>query len=163
MHSKVRTLAAAALIFVLGGAGCRDATTLVPAQGALAPRSITPRVVVVRNGTDAVLTLALEIRGDVGKIGSYTGRMRFDAASLVYDGEVAITDGTVRASNPGNGIVRVAGASLSGIDVAQLAAFRFTVANVAALSTVQFDLEEVHELSHTNLGALLVRASAVKR
>lgn len=158
-HSIVRTAraAGAALIFALSAQSCRDAGTLVPAAGALAPRSITSRVVVVPAGGAAVLTLVLDVRGDVGRIGSFTGRIRFDPAALLYESEVALSDGTMRASNPGEGVIRVAGASLSGVDVTQLAAFRFKVLNAAALSAVQFDLEEVHELTHANLSALVQR------
>ena len=163
-HSLVRIpgAAAAALLLGLAAQGCRDAGTLVPATGAQAPRSITPRVVVQPNGAAAVLTLTLELRGDVGKIGSFTGRLRFDPVALPYEGEVALSDGTTRASNPGEGVVRFAGASLNGVDVTQLAAFRFKVVDEAALNTVQFDLEEVHELSRANMSAVVQR-SAVKR
>ena len=151
---------AAGLVLGFGLQGCRDTDRLASAPGAAARRTITPHVIVAPDGASAVLTLALDVHGDVGRIGSFTGRLRFDATQLAYDGEVPLTDGTMRASNPGEGVIRIAGASLSGVDVAQLASFRFKVINAAGLSAVQFDIEEVHELSRANVTALVVRSGA---
>jgi hypothetical protein len=152
-----------ALALGLAAQGCRDAANLVSTTGHLAPRSITPRVVVAPNGSGAVLTLALDVRGDVGKIGSFTGRLLFDPTALFYDGEVPFSDGTDRASNPGDGVIRVAGASLNGVDVTNLAAFRFKVINAAALQQVRLELDEVHELSRANLNVLVRRSPVAQR
>ena len=153
---------AAALVLGLALQGCRDDRNVVSTTAATTQRSITPRVIVTPDGAGgAVLTLALDVRGDVGKIGSFTGRLRFDPAALSYDSDVTLSDGTTRASNPGSGEIRVAGASLNGIDVTQLAAFRFKIANAAAIGTPQFDVEELHELSSTNVSALVRRPGAL--
>lgn len=136
------TLAIAAL-----AAGCRDASHITQSV----PRFITPGTTVTTTGAAAVITLVLDVHGDVGRIGSFTGRLRFDSRALTYEGEVELRDATLRASNAGVGEIRVAGASAEGVDVAHLAAFRFTVKDPAALNLVQFNLEEVHELSHADL------------
>ena len=101
-------------------------------------------------GDTAFVTLWIDVRGDVGKIGSFTGRLRYDQAVLEYGGEVAITDGTLRAVNPGSGEVRVAGASAAGVDRASLAVFRFRMRNGSENPGLQFDLDELHELSRVD-------------
>jgi hypothetical protein len=105
----------------------------------------------------AVLTVALDLGSDVGRIGSFTGRLRFDSLALAYVGEVSLTDATARASNREGGVIRVAGMSANGIDAIHLAAFRFKVVNPAALGGVQFDLEEIHEVSRANVSAFVRR------
>lgn len=156
-----RALTAVGLATVVAAAGCHDADRALSATSADAPRSITPRAIVTRDGSAAIITLVLDVRGDVGKIGSFTGRLRFDPAALSYDREESLSDGTMRASNPETGSVRVAGASLSGVDVAQLAAFRFKVIDADALNALQFDIDELHELSRANVNNLVRRAGNV--
>jgi len=154
----VHLLCAASLV-----AGCRDTAGLTRPTTASAPRSITPKLVVrTDTGHTVLVTLALDVSGNVGTLGSFTGRVHFDAASLEYDGEVAIGDGTMRAVNHVGDVVRVAGISTSSVNAARLATFRFTVLDKAALETMRFDLEEVHESSTTNL-LTLVRSPSVSR
>jgi hypothetical protein len=155
---RLSRITAAAIACSLALEGCRDDRNVVSTTAATTQRSITPRVIVTPDGAGgAVLTVALDVQGDVGKIGSFTGRLKFDAAALAYDSEVTLSDGTTRAANPGVGEVRVAGASMTGIDLTQLAAFRFRVVNAAATSVPQFDVEELHELPGTNLSAIVRR------
>ena len=152
---RARGFAAAGLALVLASSGCRDAERALSTNGANAPRSITPHAVVTRDGSVAIVTLTIDVHGDIGKIGSFTGRLRYDPTALAFDREETLSDGTMRASNPESGSVRVAGASMSGVDVAQLAAFRFKVMDPAALNTLQFDIDEIHELSRANVHALV--------
>lgn len=151
------------LVVALGVIGCRDTAGLTRPVASNAPRSITPKVVVSRDsGGTALLTVALDVSGTVGKLGSFTGRLHFDPTQLVYVGDVAIGDGTTRASNHVDNVVRVAGISTNGVDVARLATLRFKVLDASALDTVRFELEEVHELSSTSLLSL-VRVPNVSR
>lgn len=161
---RTRTRAAHVLwAALLVAAGCRDAANLTRPTASTAPRSITPKLLVLGDtGGTALVTVALEVSGNVGKLGSFTGRLHFDQASLDYSGEVAIGDGTTRVSNRVGDVVRVAGISTSGLNPARLATFRFTVLDKAALTTLRFDLEEVHEVSATNLLSL-VRAPSLGR
>ena len=55
----------------------------------------------------------------------------------------------------GAGVVRVAGASTVGVNVARLAVFHFTVTNASAPRNVAFELDELHELSRVSLQARL--------
>jgi hypothetical protein len=102
------------------------------------------------------------VSGNVGRLGSFTGRLHFDPSGLEYDGEVAVADGTARATNRVGDVVRMAGMSTSGVDVARLMTLRFTVLDKAAVERLRFDLEEVHEASSTNL-LTLVRSPSVGR
>jgi hypothetical protein len=160
VNTHVRAPAAAlALVLGLAAQGCREGVPATTA-GAIVARSITPKVDVAQDGAFAVVTLALDLRGDVGRIGSYTGRLLFDASALTFDTEVSPVDGTERASNPGAGVIRVAGAAVNGVNVAALAAFRFKVVNAAALQAVRLELDEVHEISRADLKALVRRPPA---
>lgn len=161
MKSSMRTarlLWAAVLL-----AGCRDTAGLTRPTAASAPRSIMPRILVRGDtGSAALVTVALDVSGNVGRLGSFTGRLHFNPSALQYDSEVPIGDGTTRAVNHVGDVIRVAGISTSGINAAQLVTFRFKVIDQAALETMRFDLEEVHEISTTNLLSL-VRSSSLGR
>lgn len=135
-------------------AGCHDAASIVQGgDAATSPRAITPRVSIAATGAAAVVTIALDTQGGVGRVGSFTGRLRFDAAGLRYDGSAPAAG--LLAVNPAAGEVRVAGASANGLDVTRLAELRFTVTNPAALPGVRFEITEMHELSRADLRALL--------
>jgi hypothetical protein len=151
-NSIVRPLTLAALFLASGiASGCELVREELGATAAPQSSSISPRVRVALEDSTAVVTLVMDVVGDVGGIGSFTGRVTFDPAGLLYDGEVALTDGTMRASNLGDGVIRVAGASMNGVDVSRLAAFRFKVLNRASLDAIQFSLEELHSLTQVDL------------
>ncbi len=160
MKSSIRLLPCVAIALAIAASGCHEYRSVVPTVDQPASRSITPRIDVTSSGTSAVITLALDVQGDVGKIGSFTGRLHFDPAGLAYDDEVVLSDGTLRASNPGVGEIRFAGASAAGVEIAALAKFRFTVKNAAALQGVRFDLEEIHELTRADTHASVQRSPA---
>ena len=160
MHLTLRFPVVLVVALSLGVGGCRDASRILQSSGQPVPRAIAPRAIVTTSGANAVVTLVLDVRGDVGKIGSFTGRLRYDPAVLTYDGDVALTDGTLRASNPALGEIRVAGASVTGVDVARLAVFRFIVKDASALRDVRFEIDELHELSHADLRASVQGAGA---
>lgn len=151
------------LCIALLAAGCRDTANLTRPTTSNGPRSITPKLVVrADTGSTVLVTLALDVSANVGTLGSFTGRVHFNATSLEYVGEVAIGDGTTRAINHAGDVLRVAGISTNGVDVARLGTFRFRVIDKAALATMRFDLEEVHELSTTNLLSLVRSPSLVR-
>ena len=160
---NARTRPARLLWVALLLAGCRDTGSLTRPTASNAPRSITPKLVVQGDtGSTVLVTLALDVGGNVGKLGSFTGRVHFNASSLEYIGEVAIGDGTTRAVNRVGEVIRVAGISMSGVNAARLGTFRFRVIVKAALAAMRFDLEEVHELSTTNLLSLVSSPSLVR-
>jgi hypothetical protein len=142
--------------------GCHDPSGPLHVASS-APRAIVPRIIITRDtGATFVATVALDVSGTVGKIGSFTGSLRFDATRVVYVGDVAATDGTTRVFNHVTDAIRVAGISTNGVNVAQVAAFRFVARDASALQAMHFDLEEVHELSRASLLSL-VRAPNVNR
>ena len=160
---NARTRPAHLLWVTLLLAGCRDTSSLTRPTTSNAPRSITPKLVVQNDtGSTVLVTLALDVGGNVGKLGSFTGRVHFNTASLEYLGEVAVGDGTMRAVNRVDNVIRVAGISSSGLNAARLGSFRFRVIDRAALAAMRFDLEEVHELSTTNLLSLVRSPSLVR-
>ena len=144
-------------------AGCRDTAGLTRPTAANAPRSITPKLLVRGDtGGTALVTVALDVSGNVGTLGSFTGRLHFNPSALRYDSELAIGDGTTRAVNHVGDVIRVAGISTSGVNPTRLVTFRFKVIDKAALEAMRFDLEEVHEISTTNLLSL-VRSPSLGR
>ncbi|MCX5765861.1 MAG: hypothetical protein NTZ43_01370 [Gemmatimonadetes bacterium] len=130
---------------------CHSSADLVTHASALAPRALTPRVLVAQTGNSAVITLSLDARGDVGTLGSFTGRFTYDPAVLTFVEEVPLSDGTLRASNPALGSIRFAGAARAGVNIAQLASYRFTVLNANKLAELRFELDEVHDIGRANL------------
>ena len=160
---NARTRSAHLLWAALFLVGCRDTAGLTRPTTSNAPRSITPKLVVHGDtGSTVLVTLALDVGGNVGTLGSFTGRVHFNAASLEYVGEVAISDGTTRAVNHVGDVIRVAGISTSRVNAARLGTFRFRVIDKAALATMRFELEEVHESSTTNLLSLVRSPSLVR-
>ena len=163
MHFFARAPRIAVVALAIAGlvSGCRDSKTL--AASAPTPlQVITPKAFASRGDAGEVVTLSLDVPADVGKIGSFTGRLIYDASVLAFDGEVPLGDGTSRASNPGTGEIRVAGASMTGIDVTQLAAFRFKRIGTTIEVPPSFELDEVHELSRANLAPRLSRTGTTK-
>lgn len=159
---RLSRLALVALVLAGAATGCRDSKTLPAASAPTPLQVITPKLLTSRVETGEVVTLALDMPADVGKIGSFTGRLIYDASVLAFDGEMTLSDGTSRASNPRTGEIRVAGASMTGIDVTQLAAFRFKRIGATIEVPPRFELDEVHELSRTNLAPRLSRTGTAK-
>jgi hypothetical protein len=156
-RSAIMAVAVAAI-----ATGCRDSKSLAPASAPTPLSVITPKALPSRADGGEIVTLSLDMPADVGKIGSFTGRLIYDASALAFDGEVSLGDGTSRASNPGTGEIRVAGASMTGIDVTQLAAFRFKRIGTMIEVPPRFELDEVHELSRADLAPRLSRTGTTK-
>lgn len=153
-----RTLAATALAILAAACGEQPAArTTHSGDGA---RTITPQVVIRLSGDTALVTLTLDTRGDTTRIGSYTGRVRFNAKALRFQSEVTQEDGALRAANAQGDSIRVAGISRTGIDPSNLALFRFTVHNAEGLQSLTFDVDELHEISRTDLKPVVRRGQA---
>lgn len=79
------------------------------------------------------------------RLGSYTGRLRFDAEAIGWTEDVAIDDG-LRVTNPngaGTGEIRFAGASAGGFADLTLYAGVFTVRKTGWLESLQLSMEEL--------------------
>ena len=131
--------------------GCRESTVASATSDSPAPMLLAARVIVERTGASALVTLAVDPPGGTSKIGSFTGALVFDPGVLAFAEEVAISDGVLRAANPARGVVRVAGASTSGITASRLAAFRFVVLDSMRPTGVRFEVAELHETTRSDL------------
>jgi len=138
-----------AMAVVLFGAACADEPTR--------PDPLPPPVdqgssayIVVGNlhatiGQTVKVSVVVRAADASVKIGSYTGRLHFDAAALQYKAEVAINDG-LRVANPsgaGGGEVRFAGASATGFADLTLYSATFTVKQANWTSALTLQMEEL--------------------
>ncbi|MFQ6047531.1 MAG: hypothetical protein ACE5PT_14430 [Gemmatimonadales bacterium] len=98
------------------------------------------------------------------KLGSYTGRLRFDPELLVYRDEVNLNDG-LRVSNPNDadtGEIRFAGAAARGFEDLTLYAAMFRVRRTPFVDGLGFEMEEMSEaLTLRNLKPDLDQAEQV--
>jgi hypothetical protein len=97
----------------------------------------------------------VQIGGETdARLGSYTGRLRFDPAALDLRGETAINDG-MRVTNPAGaaqGDLRFAGASPAGFQSLTLYEATFEVTKPDYMDGLRLEMEEVSAaLSLTNL------------
>ncbi len=157
-----------AMAVVLTGAACADEPTrpdpVIPPvdQGIAAFVSVdnlhalpgqTVRVTVQVRAADAAV-----------KVGSYTGRLRFDPTLVQYKSEVAINDG-LRVANPNGaatGEIRFAGANAVGFTNLTLYSAQFTVKGGDWVRSLTLQLEELSAaVSLANLSAQLTVARSV--
>lgn len=98
------------------------------------------------------------------KLGSYTGRLRFDPEVLTYRDEVNLNDG-LRVSNPNDvdkGEIRFAGAAARGFEDLTLYAAVFRVRRTPFVEGLTFEMEEMSEaLTLRNLKPDLDQAEQV--
>ncbi|HXE83578.1 MAG TPA: cohesin domain-containing protein [Gemmatimonadales bacterium] len=138
-----------AMAVVLLGAACADEPTR--------PDPLPPPVdqgtsayIVVDNlhatiGQTVKVSVVVRAADASVKIGSYTGRLHFDAAALQYKAEVAINDG-LRVANPngaGGGEIRFAGASATGFADLTLYSATFTVKQANWTRALTLQMEEL--------------------
>lgn len=79
------------------------------------------------------------------KLGSYTGRLKFDPEVLAYKGELKINDG-LRVTNPNGaaqGEIRFAGASATGFADLTLYQATFEVKKASYLQALKLEMEEL--------------------
>jgi hypothetical protein len=106
-------------------------------------------------GDQVRVWVKVQIGGETdARLGSYTGRLRFDPASLRYDSETAIDDG-MRVTNPAGaptGDLRFAGAAPAGFQTLTLYQAGFEVVKSDYLEQLRLEMEEVSAaVSLTNL------------
>lgn len=106
-------------------------------------------------GQEVHVWVKVQIGGETGaRLGSYTGRLRFEPASLRFVGETPIDDG-MRVTNPAGaeaGDLRFAGAAPTGFTQLTLYEATFTVEKEGYLDNLRLEMEEVTAaVSLTNL------------
>jgi hypothetical protein len=129
---------------------CQDEA---PATGPAAPTpqtGVTAYVTVDNLSARVGQTVRVRVEVQVGtqqnyRVGSYTGRLRFDAARLGFRAENPINDGLRVANNNGAaaGEVRFAGASPTGFQTLVLYDATFEVRNANYAATLQLTMEEL--------------------
>jgi hypothetical protein len=125
-----------------------------------APSAIVPHLVVSSViGQDVIVTVSIEVHGDVGRVGSLTADVSYDSTALAFQEAVALNDGAMRAVNPTAGLLRFAVISSQGLDAERLAEFHFHVRDAAALARMQLEIRELHTLSRSDLKALVTHSS----
>ena len=156
-HTRIRHVAML-LAIGFGTASCRESMPLLEPAQQPTPALLQARVLVERNGSSALVTLAIDAPGGAAKIGSFTGSLAFDPSVLAFVEEAPLDDGVLRAANPGHGLVRVAGASTSGIASSRLAAFRFVVLDNSRPAGLRFDIAELHQTTRGDMLPQMMRA-----
>jgi Cohesin domain len=106
-------------------------------------------------GTLVVSVQALAAKGTVG---SYTAKITYDATALRFDGELAISDQALRASNPSPGLIRFAGAAASGFIDGHLASYRFVVLRANSARTLSLAVDEMHMITRLDAKTGLIVA-----
>jgi hypothetical protein len=95
---------------------------------------------------------------DQGTVGSYTAKINYDATALRFDGEVAMSDQALRASNPSPGLVRLAGAAAAGFTGGRLASYKFVVLRANSARTLSLVVDEMHMITRLDAKTGLIVA-----
>jgi hypothetical protein len=138
-----------AMVVVLAGAACADEPTR-PVVAPPPPEQGINAFVSVDNlhalpGQTVRVSVLVRAAAAGLKVGSYTGRLRFNPALLAYKAEVAINDG-LRVANPngaGTGQLRFAGANAVGFTNLTLYSADFTVRGAGWASALGLEMEEL--------------------
>jgi hypothetical protein len=111
------------------------------------------------------LVVSVQALADQGTVGSYTAKIIYDANALRFDGEIAISDQALRASNPSPGLVRFAGAAASGFIGGRLASYRFVVLRANSARTLSLAVDEMHMITRLDAktGLIVAPNSATSR
>jgi len=154
---SVRILMLGALLL----AGCDDdpLTSSTPGEPAPPAQGLQAFIQVdndrAQPGDPVRVWVKVQIGGETdARLGSYTGRLRFDPASLRYEAETAIDDG-MRVTNPAGaptGDLRFAGAAPAGFRTLTLYQATFEVVKADYLEQLRLEMEEVSAaIALTNL------------
>ena len=143
------TLRSIAFAVVLAGAACADEPTkpdavIPPVEQGISAFVTVDNLHALPGQTVHVGVVVRSALPNV-KVGSYTGRLRFDPAALQYKGEIAITDG-LRVANPNGaaaGEIRFAGANATGFANLTLYGAEFTVRSPGYASKLTLQMEEL--------------------
>lgn len=138
-----------AMAVVLVGAACADEPTKPDPLPPPVEQGVNAYIVVdnlkAAVGQTVRVSVIVRAADAAVKVGSYTGRLHFDAASLQYKADVAINDG-LRVANPngaGTGEIRFAGASATGFADLTLYSATFTVKQANWAPTLTLQMEEL--------------------
>jgi len=149
------------LLGVLVLAGCQDEplTSRAPGEPAPPAEGLQAFIQVDNDHAQPGDLVHVWVRVQVGagtdaRLGSYTGRLRFDPAGLRFEQETAIDDG-MRVTNPAGaptGDVRFAGAAPAGFQNLTLYEATFEVMKPDYMDQLRLEMEEVSAaISLTNL------------
>jgi hypothetical protein len=105
-----------------------------------------------------VLVVSVQALADQGTVGSYTAKINYDAAALRFDGEIAISDQAIRASNPSPGLIRFAGAAAAGFTNGRLASYRFAVLRPNSARALSLIVDEMHMITRLDAKTGLIVA-----
>jgi hypothetical protein len=104
------------------------------------------------------LLVSVQAIAKQGTVGSYTARINYDPAALRFDGEIAINDNGMRASNPSPGLIRFAGAAATGFTGGRLASYRFAVLQPNSARTLSLVVDEMHMIDRLDAKTTLTVA-----
>ncbi len=157
-----------AIAVVLVGAACADEPTRPDPVIPPVDQGVTAFVTVdnLHAIPGQTVRVSVQVRAaDAGlKVGSYTGRLRFDPALVQYKSEVAINDG-LRVANPNGaatGEIRFAGAHAAGFANLTLYSAQFTVKGGDWVRSLTLQMEELSAaLSLANLSTQMQVMRAV--
>lgn len=149
------------LFGALALAACQDdpVTSRTPGEPAPPAQGIQAFIQVsddrAQPGDEVRVWVRVQIGGETDeRLGSYTGRLRYDAGALRFARETAIDDG-MRVTNPAGaagGDLRFAGASPAGFTVLTLYDATFEVLKADYMDALRLEIQEVTAaLSLTNL------------
>jgi hypothetical protein len=124
----------------------------VPAvEAALVVSDSTPPV-------GGALLVSVQAVAKEGTVGSYTAKINYDATALRFDGEIAINDQGLRASNASPGLIRFAGAAAAGFTDGRLASYRFAVLRPHSTRTLSLVVDEMHMITRLDAKTALIVA-----
>lgn len=138
-----------AMAVVLVGAACADEPTRPDPLPPPVDQGVNAYIVVdnlhATVGQTVKVSVVVRAADANVKVGSYTGRLHFDAASLQYKAEVAINDGlrVANANGAGTGEIRFAGASATGFADLTLYSASFTVKQANWTRGMTLQMEEL--------------------
>ena len=104
------------------------------------------------------LVVTVRALPDQGTVGSYTAKINYDATALRFDGEIAIADQGMRASNPSPGLVRFAGAAAAGFVDGRLASYKFSALRANSAKTLSLVVDEMHMITRLDAKTGLIVA-----
>lgn len=104
------------------------------------------------------LLVSVQVIAKQGAVASYTARINYDPAALRFDGEIAINDKGLRATNPSPGLVRFAGAAAAGFTDGRLASYRFAVLRPNSARTLSLVVDEMHMINRLDAKTTLTVA-----
>jgi hypothetical protein len=141
---------------------CTDETTSLtspprPAEGSVAYVQLSNAHPAA--GSTITVTARVNAAAGVSDVGSFTARLRFDAAGLEYVGEEQLSGG-MRLLKANVSDIAAAGASAEGFGEGQLFAVTFKVIDPAAVQSIALD---VSELTGVDFGAQTSRLAVDRR